>query len=105
MVVILRAVLVMLQAYSPLGKATSAVINNNTVAKAAQKHGVTNAQVLIRWSLQKGFICLPKSSNPERQKVNLNVFSFELDQQDMKELDALEQNLVTAWDPISQHPV
>ena len=40
-------------------------------------------QVLIRWSLQKGFIPLPKSSNAQRQQSNLDVFSFELDDQDM----------------------
>jgi len=41
-------------------------------------------QVLIRWSLQMGFIPLPKSSNAGRQKSNLDVFSFELDDSDMK---------------------
>ena len=42
-----------------------------------------DAQVLIRWSLQQGFIPLPKSSNAQRQQSNLDVFSFELDDQDM----------------------
>ena len=42
-----------------------------------------DAQVLIRWSLQQGFIPLPKSSNAQRQQSNLDVFSFELEDQDM----------------------
>lgn len=62
-------------------------------------------QVLVRWSLQKGFIPLPKSVRAERQAVNLDVFGFELDQQDMDTLDKLECHGVTAWDPISQDPV
>lgn len=62
-------------------------------------------QVLVRWSLQKGFIPLPKSVRSERQAVNLDVFGFELDQQDMDTLDKLECHGVTAWDPISRDPV
>ena len=62
-------------------------------------------QVLVRWSLQKGFIPLPKSVRPERQAVNIDVFGFELDQQDMSDLDKLECHGVTGWDPISQDPV
>lgn len=57
------------------------------------------------WSLQKGFVPLPKSVKPERQATNLDVFSFELDQEDMARLDKLECHGVTAWDPISQDPV
>ena len=57
-------------------------------------------QVLIRWSVQKGFVPLPKSVKPERQATNFDVFGFELDQQDMASLDKLECYGVTAWDPI-----
>ena len=62
-------------------------------------------QVLIRWSLQKGFVPLPKSVNPARQATNFDVFNFVLDQQDMATLDMLECYGVTAWDPITQDPV
>ena len=55
--------------------------------------------MLIRWSLQSGFIPLPKSSNPERQRENLDVFRFELAAEDMQQLNKLENYLVTAWDP------
>ena len=62
-------------------------------------------QVLVRWSLQKGFIPLPKSIKPKRQAENIDVFDFELDQQDMSTLDKLESYYVVAWDPITQDPV
>ncbi|CAK0772186.1 hypothetical protein CVIRNUC_003937 [Coccomyxa viridis] len=88
-----------LEAYSPLGKGQREVMEDRTVAAVARRLGRTNAQVLIRWSLQQGFICLPKSSDPERQKANLDVFSFELSPEDMKELNSLDRYLVTAWDP------
>ena len=94
------------QAYSPLGKATREILYNATVTKVAKKTGATNAQVLIRWSLQKGFIPLPKSSNPQRQKENLEALSMkDLDDEDMRMLDGLESGYVTAWDPTVQAAV
>lgn len=59
----------------------------------------------MRWSLQKGFIPLPKSIKAKRQAENIDVFDFELDQHDMSTLDGLESNYVVAWDPITQDPV
>lgn len=63
------------------------------------------AQVLLRWSLQKGLVPLPKSSHPARQATNLDVWSFELGGDEMASLDALEEGLVTGWDPITADPV
>ncbi len=47
-------------------------------------------QVLLRWSLQKGYVPLPKSTKPERQRENISVFDVELSQEDMEYLDSLE---------------
>jgi diketogulonate reductase-like aldo/keto reductase len=55
----------------------------------AEKHGKTAAQVLIRYSLQKGFVPLPKSENEERIEENAHVFDFELSEGDMADLDSL----------------
>jgi diketogulonate reductase-like aldo/keto reductase len=52
---------------------------------------MTPAQVLIRYSLQKGWVPLPKSSKPERIRENINVFHFELDGDDMNVLDRLDE--------------
>ncbi len=59
----------------------------------------TTAQVLIRWGLQKGYVVIPKSSNPRRIVENADVFDFELSDADMRTLDGLEENLRTCWDP------
>lgn len=56
-------------------------------------------------SLQQGFVPLPKSVNPKRQAENLDVFGFKLNLEDMQALDALEEGLVTGWDPITSDPV
>ncbi|KAJ1325813.1 alcohol dehydrogenase (NADP+) [Microdochium nivale] len=62
----------------------------NILRRMARKHGKTQAQVLIRWSLQKGFVAIPKSSKPERIRENADVFGFALDREDMLMLDGLD---------------
>jgi diketogulonate reductase-like aldo/keto reductase len=59
----------------------------------------TTAQVLIRWGLQKGFVVIPKSSNPRRIVENAQAFDFELSEADMRALDGFDENLRTCWDP------
>jgi diketogulonate reductase-like aldo/keto reductase len=94
---------IVVEAYSPLTKGRA--LDNSTLAAVAREAGATPAQVLLRWSLQKGFVTLPKSVNPERQAENLGVFSFELTPAQMSALDALEAGMTTGWDPITQDAV
>jgi diketogulonate reductase-like aldo/keto reductase len=64
--------------------------------------GKTPAHVLIRWSVQQGFITIPKSVKEERIKSNIDVFNFELSQEDMADLEKLEEHLITGrWDPVA----
>ena len=67
------------EAWSPLGKG-SAPYAEPPVADAARTHGVTPAQVILRWHVQLGSLPLPKSAHPERQRANLDVFGFDLTQ-------------------------
>lgn len=78
-----------IEAYSPLG--TGRHLGDPTVGAIAERLGRTPAQVLIRWCLQRGTIVLPKSTHRERIEENAQVFDFELSDQDMAELDALDQ--------------
>ncbi len=57
----------------------------------ANKHQKTPNQVLVRYSLQKGWVPLPKSDAPDRIVNNADVYGFELDQEDMETLDGLDQ--------------
>lgn len=59
--------------------------------KIAAKHGVSPNQVLIRWSLQRGFVTLPKSDNPERIQTNASVYHFDLDWDDTVALNELDE--------------
>ena len=88
------------EAYSPLTKGRR--LDDSTVASIAAELGRTPAQVLIRWSLQKGFIVLPRSSNAGRIAENAAVFDFDLDDEQMAALDALDEGLTTGWDPARQ---
>ena len=88
------------EAYSPLTK--SRRLNDSTVAAIATEVGRTPAQVLIRWSLQKGFVVLPRSSNASRIAENAAVFDFALDDAQVAVLDALDEGLTTGWDPARQ---
>ncbi|RVX71492.1 hypothetical protein B0A52_05064 [Exophiala mesophila] len=80
---------IVIEAYSPLVRNYKA--NDSTLVSLAKKHDKTTAQILIRYSLQKGWVPLPKSDSPEYIKQNADVFDFELDADDMKTLDALDQ--------------
>jgi 2,5-diketo-D-gluconate reductase A len=78
------------QSWSPLGK-RSAPYGEPAVADAAAAHGVTPAQVILRWHVQLGAIALPKSATPSRQAENLEVFGFELSDQEMAAITALSR--------------
>lgn len=73
------------EAWSPLG--TGRLLQNETLADIAAKYNKSVAQLCIRWSLQNGFIPLPKSITPERIKQNFDVFDFEILKDDMDIID------------------
>ncbi|KAK4058433.1 hypothetical protein OIO90_000592 [Microbotryomycetes sp. JL221] len=92
---------IVVEAYCPIVRGTK--FDDPTLQQVATRTGRTPAQVLVRWSLQKGYVPLVKSDTPSRIKENAQVFDFELSEQDMEELDALDQGSAGAcsWNPIS----
>jgi diketogulonate reductase-like aldo/keto reductase len=88
------------EAYSPLG--TGRHLGDNTVVGIAERVGRTPAQVLIRWCLQRGLVVIPKSLHRLRIQENIQVFDFELSEEDIAVLDALD---TTNWtDRALEHP-
>ncbi|MHB1809393.1 MAG: aldo/keto reductase [Solirubrobacteraceae bacterium] len=83
-----------IEAYSPLG--TGRHLDARAVAEIAERVGRSPAQVLIRWCLQRETIVLPKSTHRERIEQNAAVFDFELSDQDISALDALDETGLTA---------
>jgi diketogulonate reductase-like aldo/keto reductase len=91
---------IVVQAYSPLARAERFSGRSPTLTALAARLKRTEAQVLIRWSLQKGYVVLPKSVNRERIEENAGAFDFSLDEAAMAALDSLEEGLVTIWEPM-----
>ncbi|KAH9817865.1 NADP-dependent oxidoreductase domain-containing protein [Melampsora americana] len=89
-----------IQAYCPLVRGEK--MSDPTLIKIAERLEKSPAQVLIRWSLQHGFVPLPKSDKSHRIIENAEVFDFELDEEAMGQLDSLDQGDKGAisWNPI-----
>ncbi|PQZ94941.1 2,5-diketo-D-gluconic acid reductase [Arthrobacter sp. MYb227] len=85
-----RANGIVTEAWSPL--AQGAVLNDPAVAAAAATHGVSAAQVVLRWHLQRGNVVIPKSVTRSRIAANLDVFGFELTNPEIATLDALDRD-------------
>ena len=85
------------EAYSPLG--TGGLLGNETVNEIASEVGKSPAQVLIRWSLEHGFLPLPKSVHDKYIRANAEVFDFNLSSEQMNKLDSLHGVSGLATDP------
>lgn len=89
-------------AFSPLGAQSyfeldmaeegESLLGAAPVMVAAQTHGKTAAQVLLRWGVQRGTAIIPKTSEPDRMRENIDIFDFELSQVEMAAISALNQN-------------
>lgn len=79
----------MVEAYCPLVRNYKA--SDTTLVEISKKYGKTTAQVLVRYCLQKNWVPLPKSDNPERIAQNADVYGFDLAGEDMSKLDSLDQ--------------
>lgn len=77
------------ESWSPLGKGSN-LLQHPAVDKLADKYGMTPAQVVLRWHVQLGLVAIPKSANPLRIKQNINLFGFELSQEEVDSLSALD---------------
>ncbi len=78
----------LLEAYSPLG--VGKIFQVPQMKEMAEKYGKTIGQIALRWSLQRGYLPLPKSVTPSRIKENTQLFDFELAEEDMQRISELE---------------
>ncbi|MEU8996013.1 aldo/keto reductase [Streptomyces caniferus] len=86
------------EAWSPLGQGKG-LLEHPTIAELAAKHGRTPAQVVLRWHLQLGNVVIPKSVTPSRIAENIDVFGFELDDEDLAALARLDTGTRLGPDP------
>ncbi len=90
---------IVVQCWYPLGGRgyTAELLNNETICAIAAAHGVSSAQVILRWDLQRGIVVIPGSSNPDHIRENLNLFSFELTSEEMEQIAALDRDEKHDW--------
>lgn len=90
----LRALLekddVKIEAYQPLGHGNSSLLNHPVITERAEKYGKNAGQIILRFEVQDGLIVLPKSTNPDRIAGNIDIFDFELSEEEMEKMRALD---------------
>ena len=79
-----------LEAWYPLGHGDKSLLANPVIVKLSEKYGKNAGQVILRFEVQEGVITLPKSTNPERIRTNLDVFDFTLTDEEMDEMRSLD---------------
>lgn len=90
---------IVVQGWYPLGGRgyTKPLLNDPTISEIARAHNKSSAQVILRWNLQKSVVVIPGSSNPDHIRENLNIFDFELTQEEMDRINALDRNEKHDW--------
>lgn len=89
----LNALGIILECWFPLGGRDSKgeILRDSTIRKIAENHGKSAAQIIIRWHIQKGFSVIPGTDNPNYIIENINVFDFELSDDEMQQIAALNK--------------
>jgi 2,5-diketo-D-gluconate reductase A len=85
------------EAWSPL--AQGAVLDDPVITEIASAHGKTPGQVVLRWHVQLGNVVFPKSMTPERIEQNIDIFDFELSEEEMGRIESLDRGERTGPDP------
>jgi 2,5-diketo-D-gluconate reductase A len=78
------------EAWGPLAEGRHGIFTHEVLASIGAKYGKTAAQTALRWNTQRGVVIIPKSVHKERMEENLNIWDFELSEEDMKAISALD---------------
>lgn len=76
---------------------TAELLGNEVISSIARAHNVTSAQVILRWNLQRGVVVIPGSSNSDHIRENLDIFGFELSEEEMEQIAALDRGEKHEW--------
>lgn len=84
---------IVVEAWAPFGSGTTGVLKDPVIEKLAEKYNKNGGQIILRWLFQKGCAALPKSSNKHRMQSNLEIFGFDLYEEDCKMIDSLDRGI------------
>ncbi len=90
---------IVVQGWYPLGGRghTAELLGDSVISSIAKTHGVSSAQVILRWNLQKSVVVIPGSSNPDHIKENTELYDFMLTDEEMAQINALDRNEKHDW--------
>ena len=90
---------IVVQGWYPLGGCghTAELLGDETISEVAKAHGKSVAQVILRWNLQKGVVVIPGSSNPAHIQENTELYDFELTEEEMERINALDRGEKHDW--------
>lgn len=90
---------IVVQGWYPLGGRghTAELLGDTVISEIAEAHGVSSAQVILRWNLQKGVVVIPGSSNPDHIQENTELYHFELTEDEMERINALDRGEKHDW--------
>lgn len=90
---------IVVQGWYPLGGRghTAELLGDEVISAIADVHGVSSAQVILRWNLQKGVVVIPGSSNPDHIRENTELYHFSLTDEEMERINALDRNEKHDW--------
>lgn len=90
---------IVVQGWYPLGGRghTAELLGDEVISEIAAAHGVSSAQVILRWNLQKGVVVIPGSSNPDHIQENTELYHFELTEDEMAQMNALDRGKKHDW--------
>jgi 2,5-diketo-D-gluconate reductase A len=84
---------VQVEAWSPFAQGRNGLFTNEILVNIGKKYNKTAAQVTLRWLIQRGIVAIPRTSNHEYMKENMDVFDFKLDDADLKQISTLDKNI------------
>lgn len=89
---------VQMQSWAPFAEGHNDLFHNETLAAIGARYSKSVAQVVLRWQLQRGIVCIPKSVKKERMQQNFDVFDFTLSEEDMAAIAAMDTGVSTFFD-------
>ena len=89
---------VVMEGWAPFEEGKNDLFHNETLKEIGEKYGKSIAQVVLRWMLQRGIVCIPKSVKKERMEENFSVFDFALDEEDFAKIAGLDTGMSCFFD-------
>lgn len=87
------------QAYSPVARMNPKLVEHPVLLEVAHTYGKTVPQIILRWDIQHGIVVIPKSANRQRIRENIDIFDFELTDDEMTRIDGINEDYRVRFDP------